>query len=410
MALFNNFPWTNFHELNLDWIVQQVKEIQASFPEGLVGIPKGGTGANNPADARANLGVYATEISMSALDDQVISEVLETLASQIETLDDNVKYKICRSVQDIGLIPGAPTISSVWTTMSAGEMLACPPDELASNECPETYGTLLMIRASGNSGCTLFFGANHQYRKNYVANYPTGEWEQLLSNSDIIPVAKGGTGATNAADARQNLGIDFSGTVLSVAGVGADSAGNVPLQLFNLEHTYTSVSELGLTSGSAAAVWAVLPINSWALFPSSEITDSPATGTIEMHKGPSSSSGFITFHGLTANDGEYHMYIPNGVPEGTWKGAHDMFRLITNTASASVAIPASGGINVIQSGGVTEPVVPEGFTELFHWASCIGASQVVSVGLQSYWIQNVTTATQTVTCRAHMLCVKNSLE
>lgn len=28
MGVFNNFPWTNFHELNLDWVIKTVKELQ----------------------------------------------------------------------------------------------------------------------------------------------------------------------------------------------------------------------------------------------------------------------------------------------------------------------------------------------------------------------------------------------
>lgn len=33
MGFFNNFPYTNFHELNTDWIVQVVKKISESYPE-----------------------------------------------------------------------------------------------------------------------------------------------------------------------------------------------------------------------------------------------------------------------------------------------------------------------------------------------------------------------------------------
>lgn len=28
MPLFNNFPYTNFHELNLDWVIRKVKELE----------------------------------------------------------------------------------------------------------------------------------------------------------------------------------------------------------------------------------------------------------------------------------------------------------------------------------------------------------------------------------------------
>ena len=55
MPLYENFPYTNFHELNLDWLVKKVAKLEAAFPEGTVGIPKGGTGADNAAQARQNL-------------------------------------------------------------------------------------------------------------------------------------------------------------------------------------------------------------------------------------------------------------------------------------------------------------------------------------------------------------------
>lgn len=33
MAVFDNFPYTNFHELNLDWIIQKVTEMETEFQE-----------------------------------------------------------------------------------------------------------------------------------------------------------------------------------------------------------------------------------------------------------------------------------------------------------------------------------------------------------------------------------------
>lgn len=31
MAIFDNFPWTNVHELNLDWIVSKVKKLDSAY-------------------------------------------------------------------------------------------------------------------------------------------------------------------------------------------------------------------------------------------------------------------------------------------------------------------------------------------------------------------------------------------
>jgi len=33
MAVFEQFPYTNFHELNLDWIIKQMKDVLGSVEE-----------------------------------------------------------------------------------------------------------------------------------------------------------------------------------------------------------------------------------------------------------------------------------------------------------------------------------------------------------------------------------------
>lgn len=35
MGVFNNFPYTNIHELNLDWIIKKVKELDDEVNEKL---------------------------------------------------------------------------------------------------------------------------------------------------------------------------------------------------------------------------------------------------------------------------------------------------------------------------------------------------------------------------------------
>lgn len=35
MALFENFPYTNFHELNLDWIIKKIKELDEKFDDAI---------------------------------------------------------------------------------------------------------------------------------------------------------------------------------------------------------------------------------------------------------------------------------------------------------------------------------------------------------------------------------------
>lgn len=86
----------------------------------------------------------------------------------------------------------------------------------------------------------------------------------------------------------------------------------------------------------------------------------------------------------------------------------DLLKVVTSTASRSISIAADTGINVISSGYVTEPAVPAGYTEVFHWGGANGASQVVTVSIGSYWIQNTSADARNVTCYACKLCVKTS--
>lgn len=32
MGFFNNFPYTNFHELNSDWIIKQIEDLSKTYP------------------------------------------------------------------------------------------------------------------------------------------------------------------------------------------------------------------------------------------------------------------------------------------------------------------------------------------------------------------------------------------
>ena len=358
MALFNNFPWTNFHELNLDWLLKKVAEMEQAFPEGTIGIPKGGTGATTAEEARANLGVYGINIPLSSLDSTTIDEAIQDVAEDVDDLQTSLanalKYKLFKSVESVGQIPGTATIGNTWTAMSAGEILLAPPDQFYPGECPETYGTLILIRSGGTSGYCLFAGADHMYKKTFSGNVPLAGWQQVFTDSDIIPIANGGTGADNAADAVTNLGIDFSGEVLSVAGVGADPNGDVPLTLDDL--TITSLTELTITPGSVSGLQAfnALPNGSQAFLAPTEINDPPAnTGVLQIYKIGAGAGSVM----LMANTGAYRMDVSTGDWEeiGASQGPVTIewyIRQINSTVPASPVntVLSTPGINA--SGGI----------------------------------------------------------
>ena len=92
--------------------------------------------------------------------------------------------------------------------------------------------------------------------------------------------------------------------------------------------TYTSVTQLGQTSGSAtiANVWTALPMNSFLVaqtseFLSTELPAPAATGTVTMSRTIDSASvpiGYIELHYNTIGYGNYRQYLSSGVPTGTW--------------------------------------------------------------------------------------------
>lgn len=340
MALFNAFPFTNFHELNMDWLIKKVKEIDSAFPEGLVGISKGGTGADTAAGARENLEIAGDTVPFtSAIPGQSISDyvgdIQTTLANLSDALAENLNYKIYRSVTSLpNITAGTATILGCWYAMSPGEILIAPHTDFAPAEIPSSYGVVFMVRAAATNGMVRYFG-NRSYEMALVSNVPDGVWRQLRQNSDIVPIESGGTGANNAEDARANLGIDFSGTVLSVCNQGADSAGNVPLKYTDLVNNYESVVDLGLpASGSTiSAIWNLLPVNSRMLFPASQTSDAPTDndgGYIEIVK--TSDGGYIVYRSKTNSPGDARMYLgTGGAPSGTWVPLKNVANLVSYT-------------------------------------------------------------------------------
>ena len=365
MALFNQFPWTNFHELNLDWLIRKVAEMEQAFPEGTIGIPKGGTGATTAEEARANLGVYGINIPLSSLDSTTIDEAIQDVAGDLDELLEALNYKLYKSVASLpGQVAGTATISNCWNAMSAGEILLAPPDQFYPGECPETYGTLIMIRSGATSGYCLFAGGNHLYKKTFAGNTPMAGWQQVFTDSDVIPIANGGTGADNAADAVSNLGIDFSGEVLSVAGVGANAQGDVPLTLDDL--TITSLTEISVTPGSVTGLQAfnALPNGSEAFLAPTEINDPPAnTGVLHIYKIGSGSGSVV----LTANTGVFRMDVSTGdwteMGAAASQGVEWYIREVTgsvpasaqNTVLSTPEINPSGGLSAIDLAWADHP-------------------------------------------------------
>lgn len=112
---------------------------------------------------------------------------------------------------------------------------------------------------------------------------------------------------------------------------------------------YDSVSDIGLTSGSAtiAGAWSALSANEILICEASDFTTStggvPSTlGTVEIiHY--SGGRGSITFYGKEAGNADYRMYLnSSNVPTGDWVRMAEVLDLGTFTSTAkSFTLPAA---------------------------------------------------------------------
>ena len=96
MGLFEQFPYTNFHELNLDWIVSIVKDLSAKYVELTGDVAGLKTYIDNyfqnmdlSADVRQEIqklvasGEFDAIVSNAV--EQIVPEYMETYKQQIDT-------------------------------------------------------------------------------------------------------------------------------------------------------------------------------------------------------------------------------------------------------------------------------------------------------------------------------------
>ena len=95
MGLFNRFPYTNFHELNLDWIIEKVKEMNAQAV-------KVSSEANNKSTESLTKSLQALTTSENALNtantaDRSSSQALSQSKSALDTAN-NADQKATQAV------------------------------------------------------------------------------------------------------------------------------------------------------------------------------------------------------------------------------------------------------------------------------------------------------------------------
>lgn len=184
--MFDKFPYTNFHDLNANWIVKKIKDVETAVADLTVNLPArvlaaiqallpwtvahGGTGANNAADARTNLDVYSKQETLTS------TEITALLPSSTNILP----------VSSGGT--GSGTASGARTNL----------DVYSKAEVDSTVWNV----ANGGTGATNISDARTNMSVYSKAEVDAKTWG----------IAHGGTGATDRNNAKYNLGIFLTDT------------------------------------------------------------------------------------------------------------------------------------------------------------------------------------------------------
>lgn len=185
------FPYSNLHDLNLDWIMQQIQDLQAGSAEALAQI--------------LAQGISGTEFHWAATLDELI----------VRDAQDQELYRIKWDGDGFTLTKdnGTPLTYRV----SNGTLTA-----------PTVNGTVLRGGSAAITG-EVTCGTITPSNPVDVAHGGTGATTAAAARSNLgamedttVPIAKGGTGATTAAAARTALGAMADATVpIAKGGTGA---------------------------------------------------------------------------------------------------------------------------------------------------------------------------------------------
>lgn len=182
MGFFNNWPFSNLHNLNLDWIVMQMKkltELSEQIWERVKPVPGGDTSTVTAAQAYA----HASDALDAAA--RVGAAGTKTSDSLTQHVDDKNNPHGVTAAQ----IDAEPAFNLL--PISKGGTGGFSPTVARANLGARADFTILPVSDGGTGSST-----------------PAGARSALGAKADfdVLPVAQGGTGATDAAAARANLG------------------------------------------------------------------------------------------------------------------------------------------------------------------------------------------------------------
>lgn len=84
-------------------------------------------------------------------------------------------------------------------------------------------------------------------------------------------------------------------------------------------------------------------------------------------------------------------------------------KFIQNTGTTTFALTAGTGTDVVNSGYVTMPATPSGYTMLMYGGSANGHAAATSVGMNTFWVVNTSNYDiGNLTANAWIIAVKYS--
>ena len=318
MGFFSNWPFSNLHNLNLDWLIEQVKKLTVlsdQIWERVKPLPGGDPSTVTAAQAYGAAS-YAQQTAEQA------GQSAKTANTAIDNHVANKNNPHGVTAKQIGAEP-AFTLLNVEKGGTGGYN---PETARASLNARKDFKILPV--AEGGTGSSTAAGA-----RDALGITPANIGAKPAF--DVLPIAQGGTGANSAASARVAIGAKANFTVLPMdqggtgANTAADAVKNINSVVGNPARSmlmYTNLEGVGLVSQSCTTAELVLtmPTNSSISFvhiaeQSLKITDAPENyGFITLNKGHNNNYVCGWFHGTTGNI--FH-YKYNTVSTGSngWK-------------------------------------------------------------------------------------------
>lgn len=183
MSMFDNirFPYFNLQQLNLDWLMTELKRIAGFMPQD------------------GNVGDILTRKSDGAAWEQpsAVQVDIDGLPQDSQIMDND---------------------QLIFYDVSAEANRKIKPPDLLNSMCSDAYPQMDGTASAGTS--------KKPARYDHIHPTDTSRAKASYFSSDKLKIVNGGTGASNAADARTNLGIvkavafAFSGGDASVTAFG----------------------------------------------------------------------------------------------------------------------------------------------------------------------------------------------